>query len=58
MVENKQQKQDELVKDIIDLIERKGWTSHCDDEDISNITQIHVTEDKDYTNTIINIEFF
>ena len=58
MVNNKQKKQEELIKNIIDLIESKGWTAYCDDEEISDITEIHVTEDKNYSNTIINIEFF
>lgn len=59
MVIGKQRKQDELIKGILDLIKSKGWTAHCDEEDISEITQINVTEDKDdYCSTIINIEFF
>lgn len=58
MVIGKQRKQNELIKGILDLIKSKGWTAHYDEEDISEITQIHITEDKDYCSTIINIEFF
>ena len=59
MVIGKQRKQDELIKGILDLIKSKGWTAHCDEEDISEITQIHVAEDKnDYCSTIINIKHY
>lgn len=58
MVENMQEKQDKLIEDIINLIKEKGYYAHLDDEDISELSQIHVTENEDYSSTIINIEFF
>ena len=36
----------------------KNQKEQTNDEEISDITKIHVTEDKNYSNTIINIEFF
>ena len=58
MVENMQEKQNKLIEDIINLIKEKGYYAHLDDEDISELSQIHVTENEDYFSTIINIEFF
>ena len=58
MDENKQKKQNELIEDIINLIKEKGYYAYLDDENISDLSQIHVTENKDYASRLINIEFF